>query len=84
MSLVPCGVPCGQDGVYVNTRGPRYETKAEVKHFATIGDVVGMTAAHEAGLAKELGLKYAAVCVVDNVCNGLQGADGALWCRVVG
>ncbi len=66
------GVWCWQDGVYVNTRGPRFETKAEVRHFTTIGDVVGMTAAHEAGLAKELGLRYAAVCIVDNVCNGLE------------
>jgi 5'-methylthioadenosine phosphorylase len=58
-------------GVYVQTSGPRLETPAEVRHFATLGDVVGMTMASEATLAGELGLPYAAVCSVDNYCNGL-------------
>jgi hypothetical protein len=35
---------------------------------------VGMTGAHEAVVAQEIGLPYAAVCVVDNVCNGLEAA----------
>lgn len=34
--------------VYVQTRGPRFETPAEVRFLATLGDVVGMTGAHEA------------------------------------
>lgn len=58
-------------GVYVQTSGPRLETPAEVRHFATLGDVVGMTMASEATLANELGLPYAAVCSVDNYCNGI-------------
>jgi len=58
-------------GVYVQTSGPRLETPAEVRHFATLGDVVGMTMASEATLAGELGLPYAAVCSVDNYCNGI-------------
>ncbi len=58
-------------GVYVQTSGPRLETPAEVRHFATLGDVVGMTMASEATLAAELGLPYAAVCSVDNYCNGI-------------
>ena len=58
-------------GVYVQTRGPRLETPAEVRHLATLGDVVGMTMASEATLASELGLAYAAVCSVDNYGNGI-------------
>lgn len=58
-------------GVYVQTSGPRLETPAEIRHFATLGDVVGMTMASEATLASELGLRYAAVCSVDNYCNGI-------------
>lgn len=58
-------------GVYVQTSGPRLETPAEIRHFATLGDVVGMTMASEATLAGELGLPYAAVCSVDNYCNGI-------------
>lgn len=58
-------------GVYVQSSGPRLETPAEIRHFSTLGDVVGMTMASEATLANELGLPYAAVCSVDNYCNGI-------------
>ena len=58
-------------GIYVQTTGPRLETPAEIAHFATVGDVVGMTMASEATLASELGIPYAAVCSVDNYCNGI-------------
>ena len=58
-------------GVYVQTRGPRIETAAEVTALATIADVVGMTLASEATLACELGMEFAALCTVDNYANGL-------------
>jgi len=58
-------------GTYVQTTGPRLETRAEVAHFKTIGDVVGMTMASEATLASELGIPYASLCTVDNFCNGI-------------
>jgi 5'-methylthioadenosine phosphorylase len=59
--------------VYAQTRGPRFETPAEVRLLATHADLVGMTVASEAHLAKEAGLAYAAVCKVDNLGNGLEG-----------
>ena len=59
-------------GVYVQTRGPRIETVAEVKALAGIADVVGMTVASEATLACELGMDFAALCTVDNYANGLS------------
>lgn len=58
-------------GVYVQTQGPRLETRAEIRMLRNFGDVVGMTMASEATAAKELGLAYASVCSVDNYCHGL-------------
>jgi len=58
-------------GVYVETTGPRLETRAEIAFFQTIGDVVGMTMASEATLASELGLPYASLCTVDNFAHGI-------------
>lgn len=58
-------------GVYIQTTGPRLETKAEIEMLKAFGDVVGMTMASEATLAKELGLPYASVCSIDNFCHGI-------------
>jgi len=58
-------------GIYVQTRGPRIETVAEVNALGWIADVVGMTVASEATLACELGMEFAALCTVDNYANGL-------------
>jgi len=60
-------------GIYIQTRGPRIETLAEVRALATVADIVGMTVASEATLACELGMAFAAVCTVDNYANGLDG-----------
>jgi 5'-methylthioadenosine phosphorylase len=61
--------------IYVQTRGPRFETKAEIKIIREWGDVVGMTAAHEADLCGELGLNYNLLAIVDNYANGLEGTE---------
>jgi 5'-methylthioadenosine phosphorylase len=58
-------------GVYWQTRGPRFETPAEIRLIAAHADVVGMTIASECIVAGELGLDYAALCVVDNLANGV-------------
>jgi 5'-methylthioadenosine phosphorylase len=58
-------------GTYVQTIGPRLETKAEIRAMTEFGDVVGMTMASEATLANELDMDYACLCIVDNYCNGL-------------
>ena len=65
------GVELRDGGVYWQTIGPRFETPAEIRLLATHADVVGMTVASECVLAGELGLAYAAVCVVDNLANGV-------------
>lgn len=61
--------------VYVQMRGPRFETKAEIRAVKDWGDVVGMTAAHEADLCTELGLRYNSLALIDNYANGLEGTD---------
>ena len=65
-------------GVYAQTTGPRFETAAEVRALAVHADIVGMTLAAELILAGEAGLAYAAVCVVDNLANGL-GEHPLTW-----
>lgn len=59
-------------GTYWESIGPRFETPAEIRLIAAHADVVGMTIASESIAARELGLAYAAVCVVDNLANGIE------------
>lgn len=56
---------------YINTIGPRIETKAEINMFKNFADIIGMTMAYEATLAQELGIQYATVCSVDNYAHGI-------------
>ncbi|MGD0229376.1 MAG: MTAP family purine nucleoside phosphorylase [Syntrophorhabdales bacterium] len=58
-------------GVYIQTNGPRFETKAEVGVLKKLGDVVGMTMASEATLCMEYSLPYVSLCSIDNYCNGV-------------
>lgn len=63
--------PLRDGGVYWQTNGPRFETPAEIGLIAAHADLIGMTLASECIIAGELGLPYAAVCVVDNLANGV-------------
>lgn len=58
-------------GVYWQVSGPRLETAAEVSLISQHAHVVGMTVASECIVASELGLPYAALCMVDNLANGV-------------
>jgi purine nucleoside phosphorylase len=58
-------------GVYIQTIGPRLETKAEIGFLKRFGDIVGMTMASEATLCMEYEIPYASLCSVDNYCNGI-------------
>jgi 5'-methylthioadenosine phosphorylase len=62
-------------GVYWQTSGPRFETPAEIRFIAQFADLVGMTVASESFAAQHVGLAYAAVCVVDNLANGIGDAE---------
>jgi len=77
--LVRCAKSVGinviDGGVYFQTRGPRLETKAEIRVIKNWADCVGMTAAAEATVAKELGVKYAVICTMDNYAHGIKGEE---------
>jgi 5'-methylthioadenosine phosphorylase len=67
-----CAIAVSAGGTYVVTEGPRFETPAEIRAFAILGgDVVGMTSVPEVVLAKELGMCYASVAMVTNMCAGM-------------
>jgi 5'-methylthioadenosine phosphorylase len=65
------GLPVVEKGTYWQTQGPRLETKAEIKMMANFADIVGMTMANEAVIAKEMDMPYASACSIDNFGNGL-------------
>jgi 5'-methylthioadenosine phosphorylase len=60
------------EGIYIQTTGPRLETRAEIQLLRHFGDIVGMTMAIEATLAEELAIPYASICSVDNYCHGIS------------
>jgi 5'-methylthioadenosine phosphorylase len=77
-AFAAAGVPIRDGGVYWESRGPRFETPAEVRMIAREADLVGMTIASESIIATELGLRYAAICNVDNLANGIAPQPLAL------
>ncbi len=72
-AVLPYPLPQGK--IYIQTPGPRFETRAEVRVLAQWGDVVGMTAAAEADLCREAGLNYNLLCMVDNYANGIGAGE---------
>lgn len=74
--LQHCGhmldLPVQRGAVYGCTQGPRLETAAEIRRLERDGcDIVGMTGMPEAALARELGMRYAALALVVNVAAGI-------------
>ena len=59
-------------GTYIQTDGPRIETAAEIRWMSGMADIVGMTIASEATVARELDIPFAAICTVDNYANGIS------------
>ena len=88
MAASRCDEMAIDGATYATTQGPRLETAAEINRLQQDGaDIVGMTGMPEASLARELGIPYAAVCVVANWAAGrsdsrdqvdLSRSEGAL------
>jgi purine-nucleoside phosphorylase len=58
-------------GVYLAVCGPSYETPAEIRAFARFGaDAVGMSTVPEAIVARQCGMKVAAVSCITNLAAG--------------
>lgn len=69
-------LPVSDGGTYAVTQGPRLETAAEIRKYERDGcDVVGMTAMPEAALAKELGIRYASICLSVNPAAGKSTSE---------
>ncbi|MEA2070914.1 MAG: S-methyl-5'-thioadenosine phosphorylase [Asgard group archaeon] len=67
-----------EQGVYVCTEGPRFETAAEIKAYKLLGGtMVGMTSATECILARELGMCYCTLALITNFAAGIQEAVSA-------
>lgn len=59
-------------GVYVQTAGPAYESKAEIRMFRMLGaDAVGMSTAVEASAANHMGMKICGVSCISNLACGM-------------
>jgi purine-nucleoside phosphorylase len=60
-------------GVYLAVSGPNYETPAEIRAFANLGaDAVGMSTVPEAIVARQCGLKVAAISCITNLAAGIS------------
>jgi purine-nucleoside phosphorylase len=61
------------EGVYVQNRGPHYETPAEVQMAKTIGGhIVGMSTALEAIAARQAGMEILGMSLITNLAAGIQ------------
>ncbi|OIQ78386.1 purine nucleoside phosphorylase [mine drainage metagenome] len=61
------------EGVYVQFRGPHYETPAEVRMAGVIGgDLVGMSTTLEAIAARHVGLEVLGISLVTNLAAGIS------------
>ncbi|NOT15882.1 MAG: S-methyl-5'-thioinosine phosphorylase [Methylotenera sp.] len=70
-AAINSGLTLIEGGVYAAVQGPRLETAAEINRLERDGaTLVGMTGMPEAALARELGLRYTAICPVANHAAG--------------
>jgi purine-nucleoside phosphorylase len=65
--------PSLDEGVYVQNRGPHYETPAEVQMAKTMGGhIVGMSTALEAIAARQCGMEILGMSLITNLAAGIQ------------
>lgn len=65
--------PSLDEGVYVQFRGPHYETPAEVRMAKVLGgDLVGMSTSLEAIAARQSGLEVLGISLVTNAAAGIS------------
>lgn len=62
-----------KEGVYIQTSGPSFESKAEIRMYKSSGaDLVGMSTACEAIAAVHAGMKVAGISFVSNMACGIE------------
>ena len=63
-----------EEGIYVQFRGPHYETPAEVQMAKAMGgNIVGMSTALEAIAAREAGMEVLGISLITNLAAGISG-----------
>ena len=61
-----------QQGIYIAVSGPSYETPAEIRVFAGLGgDAVGMSTVPEVIVARQCGMRVAALSCITNLAAGV-------------
>lgn len=61
------------EGVYIASRGPSYETPAEIFAFKKLGaDLAGMSVVPEAVVAKQSGIKVLGISYISNLAAGIS------------
>lgn len=65
-----------EEGVYLQTTGPNYETPAEIRMYRMLGaDLVGMSTACEAMAARHAGMRVVGVSCVTNMAAGMSKTE---------
>ena len=75
-ALVGAVEPGIREGVYVGTRGPEFESPAEIRAYAAMGaDLVGMSTVLEAIAARHLGMEVLGLALGTNMAAGVGGGS---------
>ena len=65
-----------QEGVYLQTTGPNFESPAEIRMYAVLGaDAVGMSTACEAIAARHAGVRVCGISCISNMASGLSDEE---------
>jgi 5'-methylthioadenosine phosphorylase len=76
-ALVDADPDVRSGGTMVVVEGPRFSTRAESQHYAAQGwDLINMTGAPEAQLAREMGQCYASLALVTDMDAGAESGTG--------
>ena len=69
------GIPL-QEGVYLQTSGPNFESPAEIRMYAVLGaDALGMSTACEAIAARHAGIRVCGISCISNMASGLSDEE---------
>ncbi len=73
------GLKHHEKGTIITIEGPRFSTRAESNFFKNFADVIGMTTAPEASLAREAGIEYAVVAMSTDYDCWKEGEEDVTW-----